>query len=102
MARDNSLPGDSPKVTDNLAQSRGQTPREVARLLRVGVGRVMSWIKSGALKAINTADATSARPRYVVLPHHLDEFERARSAADPPKPKRAKRRMDVIDFFPNL
>jgi hypothetical protein len=78
------------------------TTRDVATRYRVGEDRVRGWIKSGILRAINTADVSCARPRYVVLPEHLAEFERARSAADPPKPARQRRRKtSVIDFFPD-
>jgi excisionase family DNA binding protein len=79
---------------------RGMTTREVARLLRVGEDRVRSWIRSGKLGAVNTSDSGCARPRFVVLPHHLDEFTRGRSCAPPPKVKRTKRRAGAVDYFP--
>jgi hypothetical protein len=80
--------------------TRGLTPNEVARLLRVRPDRVRGWITAGELAAVNTAASKYARPRYVVLPHHLAEFERRRSAAQPPKPPRRKKLSFAKDYFP--
>ena len=84
--------------TDTLP--RGYTVRELAKVLRVGPDRIRGWIRSGRLGAINTAERL-ARPRFVVLPHHLSEFERALAAGPPPKPPRRKKRTSLIDFYPD-
>ena len=82
--------------------SRGMTTRDVARLLRVGEERVRAWIRTGELQAVNTARARCARPRYVVLPHHLHAFEQLRRAAKPRTVKgRAKKKSSVVDFYPD-
>lgn len=90
-------------ITDlaKMILSRGLTVSEVARRYRVGEDRVRGWIKSGKLAAINTSDAQCARPRYVVLPEALAEFERARCVAPPPKVVR-RRRPKTRDYFPDL
>ena len=83
--------------------SRGYTPAELARLLRVSADRIRAWIKRGELGAINTAPGRLGKPRFVVLPHHLEEFERKRRAAVPaarPAPRR-KRPAGYVDFFPD-
>jgi hypothetical protein len=79
----------------------GMRPREVGKLLRVGVTKVLGWIKSGKLGAINTASVQCGKPRYVVLPHHLAEFEQRVSAAPPPKPQRRRRIRPVHDYYPD-
>lgn len=80
----------------------GLTPRELARLLRVSPDRVRAWIASGELGALNTAAARCGKPRYVVLPHHLAEFEQRRGAARPkPAPRRRRRTPEMIDYFPD-
>jgi hypothetical protein len=58
-------------------------------------------IARGELGAVNTAAARCGRPRYVVLPHHLTEFERQRSAAPPPKPPRRRKKPYTIDYYPD-
>jgi hypothetical protein len=87
-------------TTQTLAQ--GRTVREVARLLRVSPDRVRNWIKNGELSALNTAPARCGRPRFVVLPHHLAEFERRRRVEPATKPApRRKQAVGMIDFFPD-
>jgi transposase len=81
-------------------QQRGLTVAEAAKLLRVGRGTVRSWIRRGQLGAINTAPPL-AKPRFVVLPHHLAEFERAHQASTPTPPTRRKRRTYAVDYYPD-
>lgn len=82
--------------------ARGYTPREVARLLRVNPDRVRGWIKSGQLGAIDTSTNRCGKPRYVILPHHLSEFEQSRRAGNPQKPPpRRRKRSDAIDYYPD-
>jgi len=79
----------------------GMRPREVARLLRVGLSKVLTWIKSGELPAVNTAMTRCAAPRFVILPDGLAAFQRGRQAAQPPKPRRRRRQAEqVVDYFP--
>lgn len=80
---------------------RGLTTADVARRYRVGEDRVRAWIKSGALRAINTSGAACAKPRFVILPEALAEFERTRAAAQPATLKRPKRRPVQTDYFPD-
>jgi excisionase family DNA binding protein len=80
---------------------KGRTIREVARLLRVGTDRVRGWIRSGELEAINTAATRCGKPRYVVLPSHLAEFEKRRRVQPPPKPAPRRKRTTKIDYYPD-
>jgi hypothetical protein len=80
----------------------GMTPRDVARRYRVSPDRVRAWIKSGQLGAINTAATRCGRPRFVVLPHHLEQFEKGRTVSPPPKPTpRRRRQANVFDYYPD-
>jgi len=56
------------------------TPPEIARLYRVSPGKVLQWIRTGQLAAINVATTTKGRPRYLVAPDALSEFEEGRKA----------------------
>jgi hypothetical protein len=88
-------------MTPAESYQRGLTVSDVARLFRVRRDRVRLWIERGELKALNTADPLHA-PRFVILPHHLEEFERRR-AATPAKPTtRRKRQQAGKDYFPDL
>ena len=77
------------------------TPAEVGRLLRVSPDKVRGWIARGELRAVNLG--SNARPRLVVLPHHLAEFERKHLAAPARKPARKRRRKIAgeTDFYPD-
>ena len=79
----------------------GLTVREVARRYRIGTDKVRSMIRSGKLGAINTASTGCGKPRFVVLPRHLEEFENQRSAGPPPKPVRRRKRAGAIDYYPD-
>jgi len=81
---------------------RGLTVSDIAQRLRVGEDKIRTWIRSGKLKAINTAEPL-ARPRYVVLPETLEEFVCARTVAPPPPtPKRRRRQQPATkDYFPD-
>jgi hypothetical protein len=91
----------SPKTLDSIADpQRGFTPREVARRYRVSPDRVRGWIRSGELKALNTARARCARPRFVILSRHLADFERSRLVSPPTKPApRRRRQTGAIDYY---
>jgi excisionase family DNA binding protein len=83
--------------------ARSLTVAEVARRYRVSSEKVRTWIARGELPALNTADARRAKPRWVVTPEALEQFERGRLAATaPPKAmKRRRRQTGTIDFYPD-
>jgi len=80
---------------------RGLTPREVGSLLRISPDRIRSMIQRGELGAIDTSTARCRKPRYVVLPHHLAEWERTRSAARPAPAPRRRRQAETVDYYPD-
>jgi transposase len=86
--------------TDADTAARGLTVRDVARRFRVSEDKVRHWIKRGELRALNTAAVTCARPRFVVTPEALSEFERRRATAPPPKAPRRRRQPQLVDYFP--
>jgi excisionase family DNA binding protein len=77
------------------------TPRELARVLRISPDRVRALIQSGELAALDLG-GRGKRRRYVILPHHVAQFERRRQAAPPPSPPRQRRRRKTveIDYYP--
>jgi len=64
--------------------------RDVAERLRVPEGRVLSWIQSGRLRALDVSEGSGRRHRWRILPEALAEFEAARTAI--PAPKTGRRR----------
>ncbi len=83
--------------------THGLTVREFARRYRMGKDRVLAMVRSGALRALNLASTRCGRPRYVIMPEALLEWEQAHQATTPPPTprRRRKKRTGAIDFFPD-
>lgn len=60
------------------AQKSTFTPPEVARRYRIATKKVLGWIRSGELVAINLANRGCTRPRYVISAESIEAFEAAR------------------------
>jgi transposase len=89
---------------DDLADrltSAGLTVRDVALRYRVSEDKVRAWIARGELAAINTAMALCGRPRWVIPPEALVQFERRRAGGPTPKPARRQRRVAEVDYYPD-
>jgi hypothetical protein len=76
------------------------TPPAVARRYVIDVHRVLGWIKSGQLQAVNVGDGAQ-RPRYRISEEALAEFEESRAAGPEPRITRIRRRKNphVEEFF---
>jgi hypothetical protein len=81
--------------------STGLTVRDLAHRYRVGPDKIRGWIRRGELRALNTALVECGRPRFVVPPEALAEFERRRTTVPPPKPPRRRRHPQEIDIYPD-
>lgn len=62
--------------TGNLTR-RKLTPPQYAEQLGVNPAKVIGWIRSGALLAIDVGNAS--RPRYLIDADDIDTFERSRA-----------------------
>lgn len=89
------------RPAETITPTRGMTPNEFANFIRKSPDWVRAEIAAGRLGAVNLADAKCGRPQYIILPHHIEQFIRSRSAAPPPKAPRRKRRSETKDFFPD-
>lgn len=77
------------------------TPPEVARQWGVSIDKVLTWIRSGELRALNLATRLTGRPRYRIDVNDLRDFEQRRAVIPPSPPERRRRKStaDVIEFF---
>jgi len=73
------------------ALSIGYTPREVAESLRTSPDRVLDWIRSGELQAIDKRAKGAKRATWVIPPAALAKFVAARSTS-PPGPRQRRQR----------
>lgn len=78
---------------------RYRTPPEVADLLGINAGKVLAWIRSGELSAVNVAASTLGRPRWRISEADLAVFEQRRSAVAPQKARPRRKTVGVIQFF---
>jgi hypothetical protein len=90
-----------PGAEDVRDPTAGLTVADCARRYRVGEDKVRGWIDKGDLRAVNTATDMCGKPRWVITPDALMEFEKRRAGGPPPKPQRRRRQPAVIDFFPD-
>jgi hypothetical protein len=91
---------DAARIGSASIQPRPLRIREVAQLFRVGVDRVRGWIARGDLTAVNLAEPLH-KPRFVILPDALADFQARREVT--PRPKKARRpraRSQQIDYYP--
>ena len=65
------------------------TPPQVAKRLGVNADKVLSWIRSGELSAVNVTIKPGGRPKYRITAADLDTFKNRRSPQPRIKPKRA-------------
>lgn len=69
------------------------TPPEIAAAYGCKTDKVLAWIRSGELRAVNIAQAANGeRPRYRIDPADLEAFESRRATAPQPKPSTPRRR----------
>ncbi len=91
-------------MTPAVAPRRMKTPPQVAEELAVDPEKIIGFIRSGELIAIDIATSGSRRPRWRIDPEDLAAFL-ARRRSTPPAPKPTRRRRSsatVKDFFPDL
>jgi hypothetical protein len=67
-------------------------------ILRVRPGRILSWIRSGQLGAIDTGSQPS-KHRYVIMPWHVAEFCRRHAAGPAPRFARRTKRIPQVDYY---
>lgn len=79
------------------------SPRDVARARSIRVGKVLAWIRSGELEAVNCAEKRTGAPRWRISIEALEAFDRVRSNRGrlQPAPPRRRRRVpeSVVEFF---
>ena len=85
----------------DIAKQKLTTP-EVAKLWGLSIDTVLTFIRSGELRAVNfAASGRNKRPRYKIDVADMEEFERRRevvptpqSTPKPARRKKAKKRAD--------
>ena len=71
------------------------TPPEIASRYRVNADKVLSWIRSGELAAIDVSTRPGGRPRWRITSEAIEDFERRRAAKPAVKTSRRRRQAEV-------
>jgi hypothetical protein len=74
------------------------TPPQLAQIYGVKPAKILAWISSGELGALNLAARGTSRPRYRISPEAIAQFECRRSAGPLPKQVRRRRPASIKDF----
>lgn len=77
------------------------TPPKLARQWGISPDKLLGWIRSGELRAINAAARLGGRPKYLIDLADVAEFEERRVVQPPPKTPRRRQKPsgNVIKFF---
>ncbi|MDZ4780097.1 MAG: helix-turn-helix domain-containing protein [Planctomycetia bacterium] len=77
------------------------SPPQLAKLWGISTEKVLTWIRSGELKAIDAVSRRGERPRYLIDVRDLEAFERSRSTSPvvDPSPRRKRTPEGVMEFF---
>lgn len=81
--------------------TRWLTPPQIARERQIRVGKVLGWIRSGELAAVNCAARPHGRPRWRVSAEALAKFDSARSNRRelPQEVRRSQRRHEEVTQY---
>lgn len=84
-----------------MSDTRWRSPPQLAKRLGIDPGKVLAWIYSGQLRAVNVATNLGGRPRWRIAMGDFEAFLLQRqSPAVAPKPRNRRRKKDgVTEFF---
>src|SRR5438034_897517 len=83
----------------SIDTNRGLSPRKYAARLGVNVGKINRWLRTGELQAVNVATTTAGKPRWRILPEHIEQFERRRAATPKQPAPRRKQQQGITKYF---
>ncbi len=75
------------------------TPKSVAEMLGIDQGKVLAWIHTGQLIAVNVAESLTSRPRWRIADSEVDAFLNRRKTQPPQPVKRQRKSTGVIEFY---
>lgn len=77
------------------------TPPQLARRWGVASDKIVHFIRTGELRAIDVSTRRGGRPRYLIDERDIEAFEQARSVQPITRPTRRKRSQPqgVVEYF---
>lgn len=75
------------------------SPPQLAKIWGIKPDKILAWIASGELRAINMATRRDGQPRWRIEASEAERFKLSRSSSPPPKPVRRKAALAGKDYF---
>jgi hypothetical protein len=75
------------------------TPPELAAQWGIDPAKILTWIRSGELRAIDASTRRGGKPRFLIDLADVAAFEAARAVGPAPKVQRRKRQTAVREYF---
>ena len=76
------------------------TPPEIARRWGIKPDKIIGWIRSGELAAMNAATKPGGRPRYLIDVRDVEAFELKRSVTPAKKTARPRwKQVGTTEYF---
>jgi excisionase family DNA binding protein len=82
----------------SVADGKYLTPPQIAEILGVAHEKILQFIRTGELRAIDLSSKRGHRPRWHVSRDDLEDFLNRRAAKPLPPSRRRKRRRRDDDF----
>lgn len=83
-------------------ERRKVTPPQLAKRWGVATNKILAFIASGELRAVNLATSLKDRPRWFIDEADIERFERFREATPAAPRVRKRRQSGVKDYFPHI
>ncbi len=74
-------------MRDHADEPAGFSVADLCRRWRIGPAKVHGFLRRGDLVGINLAANLSGKPQWRITREAVEEFERRRTSAPPPKPQ---------------
>jgi hypothetical protein len=91
----------TPQPESHEPAAAGYTVADLCRRWRIGADKVRGFLRRGELVGVNVAATLSGRPQWRITAASVERFERVRSSAPPPEAPRRRRRLAMVDYYPD-
>jgi hypothetical protein len=76
------------------------TPPELAARWGIDAHKILSWVRSGELRAIDVSTRRGGKPRYLIDQADIAVFEQRRTVQPPaPIPRRRRKASNIVEYF---
>jgi hypothetical protein len=82
------------------AAAAGYTVADLCRRWKVGKDKIRAFLRRGELIGVNVASTLAGRPQWRITRESVERFERRRSSEPTAKPPRRRKRIEMVDYFP--